>query len=307
VPEPRRPEEPRRDPTVTVAVCTTGAPGRMAALSAQLAAVLDASPETEALVVDNSRDGGLTMDDPRIRVVRCALPGLSRARTAASALARADVLVFTDDDVEFGPSWPALMAAPLLTGTLDATAAPIRLGPEYDALDSPLLRGWLAEGNLDGEVRMIGAGMALHRRVLGLGLWDERLGAGRPDFAFGEESLFELMIRAAGARVGVVPEAGVVHHPDPARSTHEHLVRMARQKGLSDAYLGYHWYGDDLPRPRLRARRRALRLWWHRVARRTRGTRDIEELRLAESLGRAEGHAMLQGESRAYLPRPLAS
>ncbi len=292
---------------MTVAVCTTGAAERMPGLARRLGAVLDASPEVEALVVDNSAVGGLRLDDPRIRIVRCALPGLSRARTTACLHARGDAIVFTDDDVDFAATWPTTLAAPLREGSHDAVGAPVRLGPEYDDLSSPLLRGWLAEGNLGDRARLIGAGMALHRRVLGLGLWDERLGAGRPDFAFGEEMLFELMIRAAGARIGVVPEAAVVHHPDPSRSTDDHLRRIAWQKGMSDAYIGYHWHGDDLPRPRLRRWRRELRLRWHRISRRRDAARDEEELRLIESVGRATGHERLRGEARAYTPRPLAS
>lgn len=299
-----------RTPAVSVIVCTTGASARMGALAHRLTAVLDAAASDEAvgfeaLVVDNSPAGGLTMPDPRIRVVRCALPGLSRARTTACVQARGDVLVFTDDDVEFPASWPAAMAAPLLDGHLDAAAAPVRLGPEYDHLRSRLLREWLAEGNLGDEVRLIGAGMAVHRRVLGSALWDERIGAGRPDFAFGEETLFESMIRAAGARIGLVREAEAVHHPDPARAGHDDLIRVAWQKGLSDAYYAYHWLGEGMPLPRLRRWRRQLRLRAFRLRRRDRELRQEEEARLVESVGRAAGFVILDGEPRAYRPRPL--
>ncbi len=289
---------------MSLIVCTTGAPDRMTELTRRLSAVLDASPDVEVLVIDNSAAGGLTLADPRIRVERCALPGLSRARTAACALARADALVFTDDDVDFGADWPVRMAAPLLEGRYDATAAPVRLGPEFDRLRSPLAREWLAEANLRDEARIVGAGMGLHRRTLALGLWDERIGAGWPDFAFGEESLFEEMIRERGARVGLVPDAEVVHHPDPARASNEHFLRIARQKGLSGAYIGYHWWGESLRMPRLREWRRRLRLAWHRTRRHGRRELDEDELRLVESIGVAAGHAMLRGERRLYLPRP---
>lgn len=293
-------------PAASLVVCTTGAPSRMGVLSSRLASVLDLSPDFEVLVVDNSPAGGLTLDDPRIRVVRCALPGVSRARTTGCVHARGAVLVCTDDDVEFSAGWPSRMAAPLLDGSLDAAAAPVRLGSEYDGLHSTLVREWLAEGNLGDEVHLIGAGMAFHRRVLGLGLWDERIGAGRPDFAFGEETLFELMIRAAGARIGLVPDAGVVHHPDPARSANAHLLRIARQKGLSDAYYAYHWRGEDMRLARLRHARRRLRLLAYRLTRRSQAAAD-EELRLVASAARAEGFRLLHGEPRSYVPRPVAA
>ena len=287
-------------PSVSLIVCTTGAPGRLADVTQRLSAVLDATDDVEVLLIDNSADGGVTVADERIRVERCALPGLSRARTTASALARGAVLVFTDDDVEFGPEWPTVMAELVLDGSFDAVAAPVRLGPEFDGLRSVLLREWLAEGNLGDEPRLIGAGMAIHRRVLGLGLWDERIGAGRPDFAFGEESLFENMIRAGGGTVGLARDATVIHHPDPSRTTAQHFRRIARQKGLSGAYLGYHWWGESMRMPRLRQARRVLRLLGHRLGRRGRAGIDEDELRLVQSVGEAAGYAMLRGETRLY-------
>lgn len=277
-------------------------------LAHRLSAVLDASPELEVLVVDNSPEGALTMPDQRIRVERCALPGLSRARSAGCRAAEGSVLVFTDDDVDFPPEWPMRMAAPLLDDEADAAAAPVRLGPEFDHLRSRLAREWLAEANLDPPVRLVGAGMAIHRRMLTFGAWDERLGAGRPDFAFGEESLFELMIRESGARIVLVPDAGVIHHPDPARTTNDHFLRIARQKGLSDAYIGYHWRAQSLRMPRLRQWRRSLRLFWYRLVRPRRGDLDEHELRLVESIGLAKGYALLAAEPRAYVPRrPIES
>jgi glycosyltransferase involved in cell wall biosynthesis len=291
---------PLTTPSVTLIVCTMGRGDRIAPLVAQLSSVLDESaPRVEVLVVDNSSDAGLVIADDRIRVVRCTLPGLSRARTVGCIHARGDVLVFTDDDVEFDSGWPLLMAEPILDGRLDATAAPVRLGPEFNAIPAGLQREWLAEANLDGSVRLVGAGMAIHRRLLGFGIWDERLGAGRPDFAFGEETLFELMIANAGARIDVVREAEILHHPDADRSSPDHFRRMARQKGLSGAYLGYHWFGESMPMPALRAARRRLRLG---LLGRGRGEVIESELATRESLGRAEGFARLQTEQRAYFP-----
>ncbi|MGN6205871.1 glycosyltransferase family 2 protein [Humibacter sp.] len=291
------------EPAVTVVVCTTGDPGRMPLLSQRLSDVLDDGDDVEVLLIDNSAQGGLSVPDARIRVERCDVPGLSRARALACELASGEVLVFTDDDVEFGPAWPMTMARPLLDGVWDAAAAPVRLGPEFDDLESTLARQWLAEANLEEPVRLVGAGMAFHRSVLHLGRWDERLGAGRADFAFGEETLFELMLKERGAAVGLVREAGVVHHPDPSRATNDHFLRIAWQKGLSDAYIGYHWWGESLARPRLREWRRRARLRLYRLRRRPRDVLDEHELRLAESVGVAAGYAMLQREPRTYLPR----
>lgn len=276
----------------------------MPTLESQLSSVLDVGGhDTEVLVVDNSRSAELEFTDSRIRVVRCAVPGLSQARTVGCMQARGDVLVFTDDDVEFDASWPTRMAVPVLDDEFDATAAPVRLGAEFDSFHLQVQREWLAEANLGDTVRLVGAGMALHRRLFGFALWDERLGAGRPDFAFGEETLFELMIRNAGARIGVVRAAEVIHHPDPSRTTAQHWRRMARQKGLSGAYLAHHWFGESMPLPAIRVARRRLRL---ALDRRSGAPAGERELGIIESLGRAEGFQRLHTEPRAYFPNPPA-
>jgi glycosyltransferase involved in cell wall biosynthesis len=282
-------------PRVSLIVCTTGSGARLAPLFTRLISVLDADAAVEVLIVDNSRPGGLTSPDARIRVVRSVVSGLSRARTTGCMHARGDVLVFTDDDVDFDAHWPATLAKPVLEGRLDAAAATVRLGDEYAGLSSTLLREWLAEANIDERVRLVGAGMAIHRRLLGIGSWDERLGAGRPDFAFGEETLFEYMIRAAGARLGVVADAPVVHHPDLDRISDDRWRSTARQKGLSAAYLEHHWWGTSLPAAR-------LRLWWRRLRLpRMRRAGLEQELRLRESIGNAEGHLRLRGEPPLYV------
>jgi glycosyltransferase involved in cell wall biosynthesis len=291
-------------PRISLIVCTTGRRDRLDTLFERLSRVLNESaPLVEVVVVDNSREGDLVLADPRVRVVRCSLPGLSRARTAGCIQAHGDVLVFTDDDVEFDANWPERIAQPVLEGRLDVAAAPVRLGHEFDSIASALLRQWLAEANLDGESRLVGAGMALHRRLLGYGAWDPRIGAGNPDFAFGEETLFESMITNAGARIGVVQDASVVHHPDQDRISPDYWRRTAEQKGRSGAYVAYHWSGETMPRATLRTWRRRLRLRLHRSAS---GTPSEFELRLIESWARADSFRLLQSEPRAYFPHSTA-
>ena len=294
-----------QSPNISLIVCTTGRPDRMDALAVRLANVLDASATpVEVIVVDNSGRSDLLVADSRVRVVRSSLRGLSRARTTGCINALGDVLVFTDDDVEFDADWPELIAQPIIEGRLDATTAPVRLGSEFDSIRSVLLRQWLAEANLDGEARLVGAGMAMHRRLLGFGTWDQRLGAGQPDYAFGEETLFEYMIKHAGARIEVVHEAGVIHHPDLDRISPAYWRRTARQKGRSEAYIAYHWGGESMPRATLRAFRRRVRLRAHRSEQ---GTASESELRFIESLARAEAFRQLQTEPRAYFPHSTAS
>lgn len=295
---------------VSLVICTTGREDRLTQLLARARAVVDRAGErSEVVVVDNSAAGDVALPDVAgLRVVRAGLPGLSRARTTGCIQARGDVLVFTDDDVDFPADWPHRMARPILDGELDATAAPIRLGEELASITSPLLRGWLAEANLSGGTpHLVGAGMAFRRSMLGVGLWDPALGAGVPDLAFGEETLFGLMLRDAGARIGVATDAEVVHHPDLDRADPDRWRRTALQKGLSDAYISYHWHLETMPKPRLRELRRRVRLAGHR--RRSRGDTAAfeEELVLIESWARAAGFVREQGRPRAYWPRLTAS
>lgn len=299
--------EPRVDaaavPRVSLIVCTTGRDDRLPALRDRLVASL-AEPHgaDEVILVDNSPNG-LPPDAVAgtIRVVRSALPGLSRARTVGCIHAGGDVLVFTDDDVEFQPSWAALMATPVLDGRFDVTVAPIKLGPELDHVTSPLLRGWLAEANLgDHPPRLVGAGFAVRRSLLGLGLWDQQLGAGVPERGFGEETLFELMVQSHGARVGLVSEAAVIHHPDLARATASEWRRTAVAKGRSEAYVAYHWAGEELPHAALRALRRRLRLLTHRLRHRSSIGGLEEELRLLQSWAFAHESARERGRPRVY-------
>jgi glycosyltransferase involved in cell wall biosynthesis len=288
-------------PRISLVVCTTARSDRISALVPRLSAVLDAGGgDVEVVLVDNSAAGGLTAADPRVRVVRCTTPGLSRARTVGCSAARGGVIVFTDDDVEFDGEWPLRMAGPVLAGTLDATAALVRLGDEFSGVTTTFMRQWLAEANLEGTPRLVGAGMALQRRLLDVGVWDERIGAGHPDYAFGEETLFEYMIRFSGARIGVAAGAAVIHHPDVERISEEFWHRTAFQKGLSEAYLARHWGGETMALPTLRSWSRRIRLLIGRRA------DQVHRLRLIEALGRAEGFRRLNGETPRYLPRPGA-
>jgi glycosyltransferase involved in cell wall biosynthesis len=86
---------------------------RAALLERALAALLrqTASPASyEIVVVDNnSTDGTAALvarpADPRVRLVSEPRQGLSYARNAGLAAARAPIVAFTDDDVEVAPDW----------------------------------------------------------------------------------------------------------------------------------------------------------------------------------------------------------
>ncbi|PRY48168.1 glycosyl transferase family 2 [Geodermatophilus tzadiensis] len=96
---------------------------RPAGLSRCLRALLDQElPPVEVLVVDNrpgtpdgTSDGDAAgsvpeLDDPRVRLLRQPVPGISAARNRGVAEAVGDVVAFTDDDVEADRHWTRALA-----------------------------------------------------------------------------------------------------------------------------------------------------------------------------------------------------
>lgn len=93
--------------SLTVAVCTI----RPGTLSNTIHSILSQDySEFELLVIDQSHGQDIARiiedaNDPRIRHVRDQGVGLSRARNLATALAKAPIVAFTDDDCTARPDW----------------------------------------------------------------------------------------------------------------------------------------------------------------------------------------------------------
>ncbi len=120
-------------PGVSVVVATDlKRPDQLRTCLAALAAA--DHPDVEIVLVDNSRDPGVTglaeevaSVHPGVRVVREPVPGLSAARNAGLAAARNEVVAFTDDDVRVDPGW------------LRALATRFALRPDEDAVTGLIL------------------------------------------------------------------------------------------------------------------------------------------------------------------------
>jgi glycosyltransferase involved in cell wall biosynthesis len=100
-----------REPVVSIVLCTYNRSHLIAnALDALVAQTAD-TPPYEVIVVDNNSTDG-TRDVVR-QVLTCGLvryehepsQGLSAARNHGVAVARSDVIAFTDDDVRVSPTW----------------------------------------------------------------------------------------------------------------------------------------------------------------------------------------------------------
>jgi glucosyl-dolichyl phosphate glucuronosyltransferase len=225
--------------------------------------------QTEIFVVDNGSTDHTAEVVRRhsaakipVRYVLESLPGLSRARNAGIAASRGDIILFTDDDVAPERKWIEHIAAPLVRRECEGVIGRIELANE-------VCRPWMTQqhkvylavsGGPDSEPsELIGANMGFHRSVLDrVPEFDPELGAGA--LGFGEETLFSWQLVGAGFRLKYIPEASVIHHPDPSRLIRSSLLSTSRKHGASTAYLLHHWFHEKLPSPRLRYYYVALKL-----------------------------------------------
>ena len=217
---------------VSIVVCSRD---RAALLGTSLAAIgAVRAPGDELVVVDSASAGGETAAVARAggadRVVRCDLPGLSRARNAGLREARHDVVLFTDDDCAPDPGWvEGLLAALAEPGAAVATGAVAPVGGGFLSgltAAEPERQTYPVRGNPRGH----GASMAFRRAdLLAVGGFDEALGAGAPLRAADDWDVFFRLLRRGGALV--YTPAAVVRH-DQWRATGQALrVRFGYSVG----------------------------------------------------------------------------
>lgn len=208
----------------SVIVCTRNRKtGLMRCLkSIQRAAKNIDAHSTELIVVDNGSSDGTaeavtafaaTADLP-VRLLREPRQGLSIARNSGMVAARAELLVFTDDDCELSPGYlrdavrhfAAVPADTIRGGRVDLgdpADAPVTIRTENEgAVYSPQKP---PGGFLHGCNMIIPASIA--RRV---GLFDSRLGAGTRLQA-GEDSDYLVRAHKLGIQIEYVPDMQVLH------------------------------------------------------------------------------------------------
>lgn len=110
----------------------------------------------------------------------------------------------------------------------------------------------VSEGLEDGWLtQMIGANMAIHRRVLDhVPRFDEELGPGALGFA--DDSLFSWQIKEAGLRIDRAPQAVVTHHCAESRLLRVSFLEQARKGGECEAYISHHWRHKRITFPLIR-------------------------------------------------------
>lgn len=182
-----------------------------------------------------------------VRYVSEPRVGKCHAYNTGLAKAVGEVLLFTDDDVRVPASWIEGMCGPIWQGGADAVAGgvmfPVHIQRQLEASVFRNRRGWVASSHyLDPYCpgQMIGANMAVHRRVLEkVSGFDIELGPG----ALGsfEETLFSFQLLAAGYRLVGALDVAVEHHFDTRRLTAACALATARMMGRSHAFMFHHW------------------------------------------------------------------
>jgi glycosyltransferase involved in cell wall biosynthesis len=185
----------------------------------------------EVIVVDQSTGDESArivsaLHDLRVRYLRQAGAGASRARNAGIEAARGDVIAFTDDDCTVPPEWlrqvEAACTSPrspgVVLGALRAALADSyeRFTPSWSPRRVRRLRwGWQSAFRGEGAT----ANMAARREVCErLGGFDELLGAGAPFRSCEDNDFCERALRA-GFGILHDPRIEVLHWG--ARSRHD--------------------------------------------------------------------------------------
>ena len=284
-------------PAVSVVVPTVGRPQSMSRLLAALARQDLAASAFEVIVVVNgpsAADFQLPRHGPDVTLLRRREPGRSGAANAGAAAARADVLVFLDDDMEPWPNWlrahveahriegERLVLGPVPVAVTDRSgAASLHVARRFDRHLAKIRRpGYRIEPS-DAYT-----GNASIRRATfeALGGFDDRL----VEYGNEDRDLARRLV-ASGGVITVAPDAGAVQHYEKSLGQ---LLVDSRAKGRTAAKLVEIDRGAELDtrmRRRGSVRRRALRRVLTAAAR-VPGDRRLEAA-LVERVGRRSGLA----------------
>ena len=158
----------------------------------------------------------------RIRLIKDDGRGLARARNLGWQNIGARWIAVLDDDTFPAPDWAAelrreLEAHPdvdMVSGPVLADAPAGVAVSDYPLLGAfPVTEPRVVAGRWTRPWRVAGTGAYTIRRaaIERLGGWDERFGAGTPDFPACEDSDFTYRLTRGGGRVYLTPEVRISH------------------------------------------------------------------------------------------------
>lgn len=204
---------------------------------------------SEIIVVDSvSRDPETVASIAReagARLVRTDAPGAGHARNLGAALARGEIIAFTDDDAVVDAEWIEALAETFVDPAVDAVVGPVFVEGSHPpaamavraAIDPARDAAWFRRGGRHWFDRLafgsigFGANLAVRRGAFRrYGPFRSGLGAGAP--IAGDENYFLFVTVANGGVVASQPRARVTHPPQSPARTRE--LRRA-----SVAYLIY--------------------------------------------------------------------
>jgi GT2 family glycosyltransferase len=206
----------------SVVICTRNRPAQ---LERTLGALRRQSlRDFEVIVVDQSdRSGPRTASQdrlgPRLRVVRDAGRGLSRARNLGWRAASTEWIAYLDDDCLPEPGWAAELARALARRP-EASIVSGHVGERRPSKGEYLRvsvfevdRERMRHGRWTRPWEVgLGVCIAIRRRaLLELGGFDERLGAGTTDFPAAEDMDFNYRLLRSGGAAYATPEPRAVH------------------------------------------------------------------------------------------------
>lgn len=222
------------------------------------AAVRGAARPAELIVVDNGSTDGtaelIRRGFPDIRLIREDTPGLATARNTGVRAARANAVLFTDDDVDVPSDWVDRMSAPLRAGSADVVVGGIRVA---DDLRRPWITPWMLQNLADYprqqtvDPDVVGANFGARRSLLRVIPFDERLGVA--PYQRAEDAFFGVQARELGARIIGVAGTPIAHHFDPARLESAALYKMLRAAGRCSAWVWHHWAHGNAPHLQLKS------------------------------------------------------
>jgi glycosyltransferase involved in cell wall biosynthesis len=298
----------------SIVIPTRNRAARLEALLASLAAQTVPADEFEILVVDNgSTDATATVIDewaarrPGVRRVYQPELGVSRARNAGLAEARAAVVAFLDDDVLTEPGWLAGVLgawdrwpdAGVVCGPADlhlGAPAPRWFGPETGVWYSTVDFGSEARILRDPEEVPWGLNLAVRTDLArAAGGFAEHLGRSDGNLRGGEDVHLVARIRRPGNPVVYEPRAAVHHVVTKDRLRLGWLLRRAWDGGLDALECNRAAGGRHRPGVPAALGRAGLR-GWREATRRVRRADSVVDALLSEVCHRIAAFAVAWNE-----------
>lgn len=225
---------PVSEPGLTVVVPTRDRPQHLATCLQALTRVL--RPIDQLLVVDSASQRAETAEVARAHgatVVRCELPGASRARNAGIRRAERTIVAFIDDDVRVHTGWPEALDRAFADPSIGFVTGRVTVPQDQrDHQRTVAIKDDAVGHRLDRHTRAplgASANLAVRRRALeAVGGFDEAMGGGARFQAAEDLDLFDRLL-AMGEIGRYEPAASAEHDQWRPRMT---LLRLDARYGF---------------------------------------------------------------------------